>query len=192
MLHSPADQAWNDYWVPNCEIWYSAEPLCWQASLVTGINQVTGVERKGTIIQMPSIFRQGRRWIEKRWDKIWRLIRTETESDWYRKEDRKLKVRRIKRMKDQRNENETCGGYEGLMTICTAHWSGRTTLATLAQPRKSYSYSWCFTSCISYLIKLYYLPAIDMHHQSWPPASSVWDRCLGLYRHSTLQQLSAT
>lgn len=27
MLHSPGDQAWNDYWVPNCEIWHSAEPL---------------------------------------------------------------------------------------------------------------------------------------------------------------------
>lgn len=183
-LHSPADQAWNDYWVPNCEIWCSAGPRRWQAGLVTGINQVKGVKRKGTIIQMPSIFRRGGRWMARRWDRDGDLfIRKQRgiggKGELRLKENKEGKNKGAR--EGERGERETCRGFKGLMTICTAHWSGRTTLATLAQLRESYPYIWHFTSRISYLIQLYYLPAIDMHHQPRPPASSARDRCLDLY-----------
>lgn len=113
MLHSPADQAWNDYWVANCEIWYSAEPLCWQASLVTGINQVRGVERKGTIIQMPSIFRQGGRWMVKRWDGDENLfIPRQGGIDTGRKGG-EVRLEERKRGKEQRREKERRGRHEG-------------------------------------------------------------------------------
>lgn len=118
---------------------------------------------------MPSNFREGGRWMENRWDRDGDLfIQKRRAID----RGRKKRILRLKERKNKRNEKgekrETCRWFGGLMTICTAHWSERTTSATLAQPRKSYPYIWYFTGCISYLIQRYYLPAIDTHHQSWP------------------------
>lgn len=137
--------------------------FCWASALAGRFGywhksgEERGVERKGTIIQMPSIFRQEGRWMEERWDR-----------------GRKTEIKRIER--ERKNKGERRGrhrGFKGLMAICTAHWSGGTTLATLAQPRKSYSYMWRFISRISCL------------GNAWSPASSAWERCFDWWWHRT-------
>lgn len=190
MLHSPGDQAWNDYWVPNCEIWHSAEPLVLAGQFGYWHKSGEGSGGKGGLLSRCHLFLD---WWRKRSDMKMKgdrdlFTQKQRELDTGRKME-KLRLKgtwKKQRIKEwEREGRKTCrGGFKGLMTICTPHWSGRTTLATLTQPRKSYPYIWHFTSCISYLIQLYYLPAIDMHHQSWPTASSR-DRCLHLYSHST-------
>lgn len=75
------------------------------------------------------------------------------------------------------------------MAICTAHWSGGTTLATLAQTSKSYSYVWRFTRSISYLIQSYCLAVLEMHgrlhHQPEKDVSIDGDIVLSSYQLST-------
>ena len=98
------------------------------------------------------------------------------------KEREKGKVRwKERRTRNEIDKKGTSRRLNGWTTLCTGHWSGRTTLAR--------SSGKSIRICGS-LILLYYSP-VEIQQQARPPTSSARDKRLDRYRHGTATEMAA-